>query len=309
VKKVGILAKVFSPAKINLFFATTGRRLDGHHDVFSANCAVAWGDNLQIRERRCAPDEISCSSSFADEKNNSIAMALNAFRQRIGQKKYFSVALEKNIPVEAGFGGGSSNAAAALRGVNWLSGNILSFDDLMKLCHGIGADCPFFLDGRPSMATGIGNVLAPMDGQMVAALQNYSLLIFKPGFGVSTKVAYATLRENFQHLYVGQDEARHRFTCLREAVVAGRKELPLFNTFSDMFFLRHKNLLSLCRRLKEIGANAMLTGSGSGFFCLIHRSLAIDAAEQVIRQELGEHAFIHNPELLLRKPCEVEAQE
>jgi 4-diphosphocytidyl-2C-methyl-D-erythritol kinase len=100
-------------------------------------------------------------------------------------------------------------------------------------------------------------------------------------------------------LYIGEGEARHRFASLRKALIAGQKSLPLFNTFSDVFFSRHKNLLSLCFRLQEIGANAMLTGSGSGFFCLVHKSMAIDTAERIVRRDLGANAFIATPMLVL----------
>ncbi|MDR1413584.1 MAG: hypothetical protein LBI56_01430 [Puniceicoccales bacterium] len=330
VKKDKTLAKVFSPAKINLFFAITGRRADGYHSVFSANCAVNFGDNLQVCARDGVGDEIlfrfdslsGCNScrrggggSGANEANgkdnileqaapgldardNTVARALDAFRAKTGLVKYFSVILEKNIPLEAGFGGGSSNAAAILRGVNCLHGNILPDEDLHEICRKIGADCPFFLSAAPSIARGIGEICEPLDEEMATALRNYNWLIFKPNFGVSTKVAYQTLGKDFSHLHIGEEEARRRFLCLRQAMLAGEQLLPLFNTFAAIFFLRHGRLFALCQRLQEMGANAMLSGSGSGFFCLAHRSLPMDAVEKVVKLELGDGGFVKNCGLL-----------
>ncbi|MDR1432931.1 MAG: 4-(cytidine 5'-diphospho)-2-C-methyl-D-erythritol kinase [Puniceicoccales bacterium] len=290
-EKTKRLAKIFSPAKINLFFAVTGNRKDGYHSVFSAIFALAFGDELEIFAAEKLRDEVSCEADFFDAEKNSVVTALNIFRQRTSIDQHFSVQLKKNIPAEAGFGGGSSNGARTLIGLNCINENILSDGELIALSRTIGADCPFFVKSTPSMATGIGDVLDPIDGEMVGALKNYNLLIFKPKFAVNTGGAYAELRENFAHLYIDEGEAERRFLLLRNAIVAGEKTLPLFNTFAGMFFQQHGDLLNLCRDLKRIGANAMLTGSGSGFFCLVHRSTPIGSVEMTIKRAIGPNSF------------------
>jgi 4-diphosphocytidyl-2C-methyl-D-erythritol kinase len=139
--------------------------------------------------------------------------------------------------------------------------------------------------------SGIGDICRPMDREMMEALGNYEIAIFKPPFSLNTGEAYAALRENFGHLYISEGEARERFLELREAIIGGESTLPLFNTFGEMVFHRHKNLATLCHNLQNLGVSAMLTGSGSGFFCLSNGSFSDKNVEELARQYLGPHVF------------------
>jgi 4-diphosphocytidyl-2-C-methyl-D-erythritol kinase len=293
------LAKGFSPAKINLFFAVLGNRSDGYHDIFSANVAVDLCDKVEISPATGTCDEIFCRGIPLDDKNNSMVTAMKLFREKMPAPSYFRIFLEKNIPIGAGFGGGSGNGAAVLREVNRLRGNVLSSDELKTISGKIGADCPFFMDCVPSVVTGIGDICVPMDNEMVGALGNYKLLIFKPPFAINTAAAYALLREKFPHLYLTKCKAEERFFLLRNAIIAGETALPLFNTFAEIFFQKHKNLLDLVYSLKDVGASAMLTGSGSGFFCMAREQRHADAAEAMIRQALGKCVFVRQASFIL----------
>jgi 4-diphosphocytidyl-2-C-methyl-D-erythritol kinase len=296
-KKMESLAKVFSPAKINLSFAVTGLRRDGYHDVLSANFALNFGDDLTIDWANGKCDEVFCDADFLDKKRNTITLALDIFRQATGLQRHFTVTLNKKIPPQSGFGGGSSNGATVLMAANRLNNYILPEAELLRLSGNIGADCPFFCAQRPSLVSGIGEIYEPIDGATREALKNYHLWIFKPPFGVDTGHAYADLRTKFQRLYVKKNEAMDRFLRLRRAILAEETSLPLFNTFAQMFFQRHHHWFRLCRDLQEMGANAMLSGSGSGFFCLMHKSLDRGPVEAKIRETLGHNGLFENTSL------------
>ncbi|MDR2628834.1 MAG: 4-(cytidine 5'-diphospho)-2-C-methyl-D-erythritol kinase [Puniceicoccales bacterium] len=288
------LAKVFSPAKINLFLAVTGLRQDGYHNLLSANCALNFGDEITIFRSPNRNDEIICHEPFIDKRNNTITTALNAFREKTGLSQHFTIQLKKFIPHEAGFGGGSSNAAALLHAINEICGNILLPTELVDLGKIVGADCPCFIYNMPNITAGNGDICQPMDEKIISAMENYDLLIFKPAFGVNTKEAYGTLRKNFQHSYLAETEAHRRLSALQDAIVAEQILLPLHNTFSEIFFSEHENLRELRNEMKNIGTNVMLTGSGSGCFCLSHKSLGNkgDALESMVRQYCGKTVFI-----------------
>ncbi|MDR1527972.1 MAG: 4-(cytidine 5'-diphospho)-2-C-methyl-D-erythritol kinase [Puniceicoccales bacterium] len=288
------LAKVFSPAKINLFFAVTGLRQDGYHNILSANCALNFGDEITIFRSPGGGDEIICDEPFLNKNNNTIITALDVFRKKTGLGRHFTIQLKKFIPHEAGFGGGSSNAATLLRAINEICGNILSPTELVDLGKIVGADCPCFIHNMPNVTTGIGDICQPLNEEMISAMENYDLLIFKPAFGVNTKEAYGILRKNFQHLYLGEKEALRRLLALQDAIVAGQVLLPLNNTFSEIFFLEHENLRELRCKMRSIGTNMMLTGSGSGCFCLSHKSLGNkgDTLKSMIGKYCGKITFI-----------------
>jgi 4-diphosphocytidyl-2-C-methyl-D-erythritol kinase len=273
---------VFSPAKINLFFAVTGLRGDGYHSVLSANVALDFGDEITIRPSTTGRDEFNCDCATLDLHRNTIVEALNCFRTASGSGRYFSIFLKKNIAMGTGFGGGSSNATAVLKAVNGMCGGVICAEKLKKLCASVGADCPFFMASGPSLVGGIGDVCEPLDGETVSALANYEVLIFWPNFAVSTAAAYGDLKKNGRQ-YISEPEAIGRFDALRRAIVASEISLPLFNTFSATFFQKHPQMRNLCAEIGRSGANAMLTGSGSGFFCIANRSIGCGRVERIVK--------------------------
>ncbi|MDR1595369.1 MAG: hypothetical protein LBR91_00375 [Puniceicoccales bacterium] len=260
--------------------------------------ALNFGDFIEISTSSSVGDEIFFDGISADWKNNSIQTAIDLFRSKTLIGKYFRIFVKKNIPIGSGFGGGSSNGAVVLREVNRICGGIFSATELEVLSGEIGADCPFFIRGLPSIVGGIGDVCWPIDKKMTSALENYDLIIFKPPFSVNTSEAYAALRENFRRLYVTKEEAENKFFELREAAISKKGTLPLFNTFAEIFFADHENLANLCHDLRNIGASTMLTGSGSGFFCLTKGSS--DVVEKKIRRTLGEDVFLKKTSFILR---------
>jgi 4-diphosphocytidyl-2-C-methyl-D-erythritol kinase len=155
-------ATIFSPAKINLFLAVTGRRADGYHDLVSVVAPLDFGDLLIAETGERKPEagrqfDLECNDPEVPvDGNNLILKAAKAFVVATGWMEPVAFRLDKRIPVGAGLGGGSSNATATLLALNQLSGANLGRAELAGLAAGIGSDCPLFLEGGPVIMRGRG---------------------------------------------------------------------------------------------------------------------------------------------------------
>lgn len=180
--------RVQSPAKVNLFLHVTGRRPDGYHDLYSLMCPVTLFDTLTLSFGR---PEVSLACDHpgvpSDERNLAWRAAV-LFLERVPSLGGVHILLEKRIPVAAGLGGGSSNAATVLRTMNRRAGSPIPLNALMEMGRSLGADVPFFLLGRPAVAEGIGDRLTPYD-----RFDRFFLVLLGFPFGVSTADVYKNL--------------------------------------------------------------------------------------------------------------------
>ena len=151
---------MFSPAKINLFLHVTGRRPDGYHDLYSLMCPVSLFDTLVLTFRsqgalRNRTVRLTCDHpAVPSDETNLACRAAKLFFDRLKSNDSVHIALEKRIPVAAGLGGGSSNAAAVLTALNRRSGYPFSTESLMEMGRSLGADVPFFILNRPRHCRG-----------------------------------------------------------------------------------------------------------------------------------------------------------
>jgi len=179
---------LLSPAKINLFLAVTGKRKDGYHDLFSLICPISLYDEMSLRFEG---DQIGVSCNHPDVPDDDRNIAFRAaelFFDSMGRREGVLIRIDKRIPVGAGLGGGSGNAATVLLALNDYYGCPFSQDELLRMGLRLGADVPFFIFGRPAIATGIGEKLEPFYG-----LKPYRVVLIFPGFGVSTAEVYKNL--------------------------------------------------------------------------------------------------------------------
>jgi 4-diphosphocytidyl-2-C-methyl-D-erythritol kinase len=182
-----------APAKINLFLRVTGRRPDGYHLLETLMQKVCLYDVVELAP--CAEGiHLHCSGGEVPaHRDNLVYRAAELFFQATRERRNGSasgvvIRLTKRIPVAAGLGGGSSDAAVTLRGLNELFGCGCRAEELAELGVRLGADVPFFLAETPAaLATGIGEVLQPVE-----PLRGYSVLLVNPGFSVSTRWVYQT---------------------------------------------------------------------------------------------------------------------
>jgi len=193
---LGRVITVFSPAKINLFLAVTGRRADGYHDLVSIAAPLDFGDELEVEshgEGGAALElfTLECNDdSVPTDPTNLVILAAKAFAMATGWKQKVHFRLTKRIPPGAGLGGGSSNAVAALRALNRLSGGLLSEAKLIGVAAELGSDCALFLHNGPVVMRGRGERIEALPVSAGKRLRGQRVLLFKPGFGISTPWAY-----------------------------------------------------------------------------------------------------------------------
>lgn len=297
---------VFSPAKLNLFLAVTGRRSDGFHDLVSAVAPLTFGDELEAT--LAAPADGARFSLACDHPDvpvdgtNLILRAAEAFAVASGWKGAVHFRLTKRIPVGAGLGGGSSNAAAALRALNRLAGGLLDETQLAGVAATIGSDCALFLRGAPVVMRGRGERVELLPERATARLRGRRVLLFKPSFGVSTPWAYQRMIARGVD-YVPAAEAERRLAAWLDG--AAPAEELLFNNMEPAVFEKYEALPVLLARLRrDFGAAVAMSGSGSACFALLNESAggpAADAAlagmRQTIRDSWGQVTFVQDTRL------------
>lgn len=187
-----MIRTIQTPAKINLYLRITGKRPDGYHDLETVFLPVpGLVDTLQVEVRSAPGISMACADPRVPvDSSNLCWRAAAAFLEATGLASGIHLELDKRIPVAAGMGGGSSDAAATLRALSELNGAPLSMPELARLGAGLGADVPFFLNPVPSLATGIGEILTP-----VACARPLPIVLVNPGFPLSTRWAYQQLQK------------------------------------------------------------------------------------------------------------------
>jgi 4-diphosphocytidyl-2-C-methyl-D-erythritol kinase len=253
--------KILSPAKINLFLQIVGKRPDGYHDLFSLMCCVGLYDTVSM-DAGVEETAVSCDHPHVPEDKTNLAFgAADLFYKKLKKNEGVKISIQKQIPVAAGLGGGSSNAAAVFLGLNRYYGYPFSMDELMSMGLSIGADVPFFIFRRPATASGIGEKLEVYPG-----LKKLKILLIFPGFSVSTATVYKNLnlrltkcKKKLKSSLLGRrsfDPGCHLCNDL-EAVVASK--YPVINTVKTAL-LDHGAL------------GALMSGSGPTVFGLFSDS-------------------------------------
>jgi 4-diphosphocytidyl-2-C-methyl-D-erythritol kinase len=178
--------RIFTPAKINLTLEVLGRRSDGYHELATWMVPIALYDILVIEPAAKSSFESNVSELQSDI-TNLVMRAVDTFQTGTGKRLNYRIVLEKNIPIGAGLGGGSSDAAATLRLLNCMAGNPLSSKELLAMSAELGSDVAFFVEARSAWCTGRGEKMEPRDFS-----EDRWICLAKPGFLVPTAWAYQT---------------------------------------------------------------------------------------------------------------------
>ncbi len=247
--------KLISPAKINVFLRVFGRRSDGYHDLASLFQAIDLCDLLDIQLSNDGVDRLSCDQpSVPNDASNLIIKAANLFRRKTKLAFGLTVHLEKRIPIQAGLGGGSSNAATTLWGLNQLCGCPATIDELIAWSGEIGSDITFFLSQGTAYCTGRGEIM-----RLIPPLPRQDLWIAKPTEGLSTPDVFKRFDNN---------KADHRDPEL----ALSKCQLGEFACFNDLelpAFLVLPKLAEIKNELqKTCSSQTLMSGSGTSFFCL-----------------------------------------
>lgn len=251
-----------APAKINLFLRVVGKRSDGYHDLHSLMCPLALYDILTLTSQDQGI-HISCDHPEVPEDASNLAARAaqlffeTAFTDTLPPFKGLHIHIEKRIPVGAGLGGGSSDAATVLTALNRQYAEPLTLPALSDLGARIGADVPFFIGGVPALATGIGDKLEPFGG-----LSPWTAVLVYPNLPVSTAWVYKNL-----NLRLTKDEKK-----LRQFHFDGRffdVDEHLVNDLEAVTASALPVIEEIKRMLLAHGAaGAMMSGSGSTVFGL-----------------------------------------
>lgn len=283
-------ATVTAPAKVNLFLAVTGRRPDGYHELESLFCPLTLSDRLDL-DFNGRGISLSCDHPGipTDDANLAWRAAARFFRET-GIPPNLSIRLEKRIPVAAGLGGGSTDAAAVLKALNRRFGHPLSPDGLHRLAAGLGADVPFFLRAVPAWASGVGDRLEPVRGLP----PRWVILLAWP-WAVSTADVYKNL-----NLALTKCPKVTKSLTLTGGRYGGTG-YRLCNDLETVTAARHPEIEAAKAALVEAGAEgALMSGSGPTVFGLFREKETALSAEADLRKR-GEWEVIP-AELRVRFP-------
>lgn len=248
-------------AKVNIGLKILNKRNDGFHNIETTLTTINLSDLINIEE---ADSEIIIESKDLNipPSENLCYRAADIFKKRFNINKGVKIELIKNIPVGGGLGGGSSDAACVLKGMNELFGLKISAETLIELSKEIGTDVPFFIKGGAAYARGKG------DEMKFFKLPRMSLLLYYPGYQISTKWAYEEYDKTILTL---KPEANIIETSKKKEF---KKGLNLKNDFEKVVFKKHPDLLDIKANLLASGAFLVsLSGSGSCLFSVVDENI------------------------------------
>jgi 4-diphosphocytidyl-2-C-methyl-D-erythritol kinase len=272
---------VWAPAKVNLFLEVLQKRTDGYHEIQTLMQLVDLCDEIEIVPRAGTGITVETRGLPCPEGEANLAYRAAAFfAERTGIRAGIRIRIHKRIPLGAGLGGGSSDAAATLWGLNHLCGTALPLAELQRWGAALGSDIPFFFDGPTAWASGRGEKVEPLP----PFPQSWLLIVF-PGVPVATAWAYTNLE------LTGGDKSIR----VKAAAEQGNYEPVLavpWNRLEDVVFRRYPIVKHLKVSLEAWGARpALMTGSGSAVFGRAHAQEEAEGWAARLREE-GHTVFI-----------------
>ncbi|MFO7577281.1 MAG: 4-(cytidine 5'-diphospho)-2-C-methyl-D-erythritol kinase [Pelovirga sp.] len=273
-----------SPAKINLCLHVLGRLENGYHALAMAMQRVDLCDEIRLRLMPGGVINCRCGDlALPPGAENIAARAARLVLDAVGTDVGVDIDIDKRIPVAAGLGGGSSNAATVLLGLTEMLDSTLGRGELQELAAQLGADVPFFIFQQPAWATGIGTDLSPLP-----SLPDVAYLLVNPGIAVSTASVYQSLR-----LTKGGPLANlPRFSVVTREDLCG----ALHNDLEAVTLERYPVLQSIKQRLLEEGAmGALMSGSGATVFGVFANLAAAQRVAQRLRADQGWQTYPVSP--------------
>ena len=264
-------------AKINLFLDVTSRREDGFHDIKSVMQSVSLCDYIRLSADTSEKTKISITTNLADlplDENNLVYKSAAKYLKYFGIRAKIDVDLEKHIPVGAGLGGGSSDAAATLRALNKIFGYATE-TELLSMAAELGSDVPFCLVGGTAICTGRGEKMERIQGN------NYHLVISIGNTRVSTPKAYAMLDDKYNNFYSSSYTPKTDVTSFYN----------IFESVTDIDEIgRIKEIM-----IKNGAEQVLMSGSGPSVFGIFeNENVATEARNRLV--DVGFVAFVATSE-------------
>ncbi len=267
-------------AKVNLHLEVLRKREDGYHEVETVMQTIGLHDRLRFRLTK-GPIHVICRHpQVPDDRTNLCHRAALRLRERVGESRGVEITLDKRIPVAAGLGGGSADAAATLLALVRLWEREPAEEELFAIARSLGADVPFFLQGGTQLARGIGDELTPLH-----ASGRGVYLVVTPPFELSTAEVYERLKMGLTHH--GPKVNLQNYKALLSRFPD--RAWPGFNRLGDVVFPSYPQLHRLYLHLKESGSHlAMMSGSGPSLFAVYS---TVEEAEHARREIPPAKAF------------------
>jgi 4-diphosphocytidyl-2-C-methyl-D-erythritol kinase len=267
-----------APAKVNLILRVLSKRPDGYHEIDSLMVPVALFDSLTIETASegiivdCPGHPDLCGPQ------NLAYRAAESFLKETGARPGVKIVIEKRIPLQSGLGGGSSNAAAVLLGMQQLTGQSLKEEALLKLAPGLGADVPFFLEEGPCRCHGLGEIVEPVEN-----IESFWVVLACAPFGFSTAEVYSRLKMALTKP-TGGDTQVSPISAWGFELLASRLHNDLQTIGEEMQPVVGK----VCDELLEAGAaGASMTGSGPTVFGLCRSEDRAEATLAGVEKRAG----------------------
>lgn len=279
-----------SPCKVNLLLNILGRRADGFHELETVMQPIPVYDRLSF-ERAGQGIRLSCSDpALPTDARNLVYRAAEWFLQAAKINDGVRLHLEKKIPLAAGLGGGSGNAAVTLQGLNELFGHPLEPEALRSLAARCGSDVPFFLQSGPALATGRGEQIQPLVSFL--ALRGTAFVLIHPGFGIATAWAYQQLARFPAALNGRRGRAENLISLLQTSSLeaAGAE---FYNSLEAPALEKYPILALYQEFLRAHGAAAtLMSGSGSTTFAVVRGLGAAEELAEKFRAKFGPTSWI-----------------
>ena len=272
-KSIGVSLEKQSPCKVNLLLNILGKRADGFHELETILYPIRVCDQL-VLERTGQGIQLSCNvPGLPTDAGNLVYRAAAMFLEAANIRDGVRLELQKHIPLAAGLGGGSGNAATTLLGLNELFGEPLSPEHLQRIAAALGSDVPFFLQDQPALATGRGEQIQPLGA--FPALKGAAFLLIHPGFGIATAWAYQRLAR-FPAALNGQPGRAQKLISLLQAADLRTAGAGFYNSLEAPALQKYPLLILFQEFLRDNGAAAtLMSGSGSTTFAVAR---GLDAA-------------------------------
>ena len=278
-----------SPCKVNLLLNILGRRADGFHELETVMQPVNLCDELTF-ERAGNSIELSCNEkSLPTDAGNLVYRAAEKFMGAAKVSGGVKIHLEKKIPLAAGLGGGSGNAATTLLALNELFGKPLAQEKLFEIAASLGSDIPFFLQDKPALAVGRGEKIEPLEN--FPALNGKAFLLIHPGFGISTPWAYQNLAR-FPAALNGQKGRGQKLISLLQTCDLKTAATEFYNSLEAPAFEKFPILQLYKEFLVANGALAsLMSGSGSTTFAICENVSEAESLVEKFKAKFGVNCW------------------
>jgi 4-diphosphocytidyl-2-C-methyl-D-erythritol kinase len=257
-----------APAKINFFLEIKNKRADEYHNLESIMQTVSLYDELSFELAKNMVSLECSDKSLSAYETNIVYKAAMAVKKHYNADKGVKIYLKKGIPIGAGLGGGSSDAASTLEALVKLWNIKTTKDELEQIAIKLGADVPFFLTGGTALCEGMGEIVTPLK-----SIGGLNIILVNPGFGVPTADVYKKIKfplTNQAKIYTIKDLISNNSFNKKEAFKS------CFNRFEEFVFPNYPEILEIKRVLNELCYASLMSGSGATVFSILDSGIKIE---------------------------------